>query len=158
MYSNKSDLGGLIQAVHRCQEEEGMSNPLTLAQWELLSPYLSPTVLAASQVLFPQGSQERTLFFIESGTLSVHFEDEQSRIRLAIVGPGSVVGEGAFFSHRPRNATVQAMSACRLWGLPAIRFSELSNRQPSLALAVTMAVGSVLAKRVGDRKRRIAAT
>lgn len=158
MYSDKSELGGLIQAIHDCQAEESMINPLTSAQWEVLSPYLAPTVLAASQVLFPQGSKERTLFFIESGSLSVHFEDEQSRIRLAIVGPGSVVGEGAFFSNRPRNATVQAVSTSRLWALSAIRFTELSNRQPAVALALAMAVGSVLAKRMGDRKRRIAAT
>jgi hypothetical protein len=33
---------------------------------------------------------------VESGTLSVHYQDEKERLRLAVVGPGSVVGEGAF--------------------------------------------------------------
>lgn len=158
MYSSKSDLTGLIEAVQHCQAEDSMTNPLTNGQWEVLAPYLSPTVLAASQTLFAQGSPERTLFFIESGSLSAHFEDSQSRIRMAIIGPGSVVGEGAFFSHRPRSATVQAVSTCQLWALPAIRFAELGNRQPSVALALAMMVGSVLAKRMSDRKRRVAAT
>ena len=47
----------------------------------------------------------------------------------------SVVGEGGFFSHRPRSATVQAAAPSRLWALPALRFTELSNRQPAIALA-----------------------
>ena len=107
--SNLNEIQGLITAINNCQDEESMINPLTNAQWGILAPYLSPTNLAASQILFQQGSSERTLFFVESGSLSVHFEDEQQRIRLAIVGSGSIVGEGAFFSHRPRNATVQAV-------------------------------------------------
>ncbi|WP_395027071.1 Crp/Fnr family transcriptional regulator [Comamonas odontotermitis] len=158
MVNTPTDIGGLIAAINNCQDEESMINPLTNAQWEILAPYLAPTNLGASQVLFQQGSQERTLFFVESGSLSVHFEDEQQRIRLAIVGPGSIVGEGAFFSHRPRSATVQAVSATRLWGLPSIRFTELCNRQPAVAAALAMAAGSVLAKRLGNRKRRVATT
>lgn len=158
MLNTSNDINGLIEAINNCQDEESMINPRTKAQWEILTPYLAPTQLAPSQVLFQQGSQERTLFFVESGSLSVHFEDEQQRIRLAIVGAGSVVGEGAFFSHRPRNATVQAVAATRLWGLPNIRFTELCNRQPTVAVAVAMAAGSVLAKRLGNRKRRVATT
>ena len=158
MSTNLSNLSGLIASINNCQDEESMINPLTNAQWEILSPYLSQTNLGASQVLFQQGSQERTLFFVESGSLSVHFEDEQQRIRLAIVGAGSIVGEGAFFSHRPRSATVQAVSACKLWSLASIRFTELCNRQPTVAVALAMAAGSVLAKRLGNRKRRVATT
>ncbi len=158
MFNSQNNIGSLVAAINACQDEESMINPLTNTQWDLLAPYLTPTVLAASQVLFQQGSQERTLFFVESGSLSVHFEDESQRIRLAIVGPGSIVGEGAFFSHRPRSATVQAVAECRLWSLASIRFTELSNRQPAVAVALAMAAGSVLAKRLGSRKRRVATT
>lgn len=158
MFNSQNNIGSLVAAINACQDEESMINPLTNTQWDLLAPYLTPTVLAATQVLFQQGSQERTLFFVESGSLSVHFEDESQRIRLAIVGPGSIVGEGAFFSHRPRSATVQAVAECRLWSLASIRFTELSNRQPAVAVALAMAAGSVLAKRLGSRKRRVATT
>ncbi len=158
MFSSANDIKPLVTAINNCQDEESMINPLTAVQWEILAPYLTQTQLAASQVLFQQGTQERTLFFVESGSLSVHFEDEKQRIRLAIVGAGSIVGEGAFFSHQPRNATVQAVAGCRLWGLSSIRFTELCNRQPTVAVALAMAAGSVLAKRLGNRKRRVAAT
>ena len=135
-----------------------MSNPLSAAQWDTLSAYLQPVTLAAGHTLFNQGASERSLYFIESGSLSVHYQDEKERLRLAIVTAGSVVGEGAFFSHRPRSATVQATASCKLWSLTAIRFTELSNRQPAIALQLVMAVGAVIAKRMANRRRRIATT
>ena len=156
--SSKAELAGLIQAITQAVSEDSMNNVLTPEQWDLLSAYLLPLTLSAGQVLFAQGAIDRTLYLVESGSLSVHFEDEKQRLRLAIVGPGSVVGEGAFFSHRPRSATVQAGAPCKLWSLPALRFTELSNRQPAVALQLAMAAGAVLARRLANRRRRIAAT
>ena len=152
----KVDLHGLVQAISHATAEDSLNNVLTAEQWDLLAPYLLPVSLPGGQVLFQQGTTDRTLYLLESGSLSVHFEDEKQRLRLAIVGPGSVVG--AFFSHQPRSATVQAGSPCKLWSLPAMRFTELSNRQPAVALHLVMAVGAVLSKRLGNRKRRVAST
>ena len=154
----KVDLQGLIDAIAQASADDSMTNPLTPAQWDVLSSYLLPVVMPAGQVLFSQGATDRALFLVESGSLSVHFQDEKERLRLAIVGPGSVVGEGAFFSHRTRSATVQASAPSKLWSLPALRFTELSNRQPAIALGLVMAAGAVLAKRLGNRRRRVAAT
>lgn len=154
----KANLQGLIDAIVQAGADDSMTNPLTAAQWDVLSSYLLPVVMPAGQVLFSQGATDRTLFLVESGNLSVHYQDEKERLRLAIVGPGSVVGEGAFFSHRPRSATVQASVPSKLWSLPALRFAELTNRQPAIALGLAMAAGAVLAKRLGNRRRRVAAT
>ena len=154
----KIDLHGLIDAIAQASADDSMTNPLTPAQWDVLSSYLLPVVMSAGQVLFSQGATDRTLYLVESGSLSVHYQDEKERLRLAIVGPGSVVGEGAFFSHRSRSATVQASAPCKLWSLTAIRFTELTNRQPAIALGLAMAAGAVLAKRLGNRRRRVAAT
>lgn len=156
--ASKVDLQGLIDAIAQANADDSMTNPLTPAQWDVLSSYLLPVVLPAGQVLFNQGATDRTLYLVESGSLSVHYQDEKERLRLAIVGAGSVVGEGAFFSHRTRSATVQASGPCKLWSLPAIRFTELANRQPAIALGLAMAAGGVLAKRLGNRRRRVAAT
>ena len=156
--SSKVDLQGLVTAISESSAEDSMGNPFSAAQWDVLAPYLQPSVLSAGQVLFAQGTSDRTLYFVESGNLSVHYEDEKARLRMAMVGAGSIVGEGGFFSHRPRSATVQANGACRLWGLTPLRFAELSNRQPAAALALAMAVGAVLAKRLANRRMRVAAT
>ena len=142
--SSHNDLRPLAQAMSSAVAVDGVQNALTLEQWDLLAPYLVPVTLAAGELLFAEGSLDRNLYFVESGSLSVHYQDAKERIRLAIVGPGSILGEGAFFAHRARHATVQAAAPGRLWCLTAMRFAELSNRQPGVALALVMAAGQVL--------------
>ena len=156
--SAEFELEGLIGAIESAPGDDAMVNLLSAADWKVLAPYLQVCTLTQSQVLFTEGSADRTLYFVERGSLSVHVEDAQGRLRLAIVGPGSVVGEGAFFSHRPRSATVQAGSPCMLWSLSPLRFSELAHRQPAVALNLSLAAGGVLAKRLANRRRRVAAT
>ena len=156
--ASKIDLTGLLSAIAQADADDSMSNPLTPAQWDTVSAYLQPYAVPAGHVLFSQGATDRTLYLVESGSLSVHYQDEKERLRLAIVGPGSVVGDGAFFSMRPRSATVQASAPTKLWTLTALRFTELTNRQPAIALGLAMAAGAVLAKRLGNRRRRVAAT
>ena len=153
-----SELSLLAQAIAANQADDAMVNTLTEAQWVTLNGYLQPLTLAPGQILIEQGSTDRGVYWVESGSLSVHYEDDQGRLRLALVGTGGLLGEGAFFSHRPRSATVQAGSVCRLWGLTTLRFTELSNRQPAIALALALAMGGVLAKRMSNRRRRVATT
>ena len=153
-----ADLHQLVQAITHNPAEDSLTNSLTAAQWELLTGYLQLCVLVPGEVLITCGAVDRAVYFVESGSLSVHFEDDKGRLKLALVGAGGLLGEGAFFSHGPRSATVQAGNACRVWSLTPIRFAELSNRQPALALGLVMAMGGVLAKRLANRRRRIATT
>ena len=152
------EVQGLIDAIAQNRGEDGLILVLSPSQWETLANYMQPVSMAAGQILFKQGAADRTLYLVESGTLSVHFEDRQGRIRLAMVGAGSAVGEGGFFSHLPRSATVQVGSACRLWSLSPMRFSELGNRKPEIALQLAMAAGAVVAKRLINSKFRAAVT
>jgi CRP/FNR family cyclic AMP-dependent transcriptional regulator len=154
----KAELKRLITACLQNTTETSLGQYIKPAQWELLAPYLQVSSLAQAQVLITQGSTDRTVYFVESGSLSVHYEEQGGRIRLAIVVPGSAVGEGCFFSQLPRNATVQAASASRVWGLTYLRFSELSNRHPAIALSVAMALGALIASRMADRRKRISVT
>ncbi|MET0208079.1 MAG: cyclic nucleotide-binding domain-containing protein [Burkholderiaceae bacterium] len=130
----------------------------TPAQWDLLAAYLQPSDLPAGQQLIDQGATDRTLFFIESGALSVHVIGDKGQMQLAILNPGSVVGEGSFFSRLPRSANVVATGAARVWRLTPIRFAELANRQPNVALELAMALGGVIAKRMVNRPKRVAVT
>ena len=155
---DKPDIKALLEAVASNPNDPTLSHLLTPAQWGVLSGFMQASTLAPGQILISQGAEDRTLYFVESGMLTVHFEDASGKIRLAAVGAGSVVGEGGFFSYMARSATVQAGSACKLWALTPMRFSELSNRQPPVALALAMALGAIMAKRVVSNRRRIAVT
>lgn len=154
----KFDIQGLIDAIAQNQTSDNLGCKLGTAQWDSLASYMQPFALAQNQVLIEQGAKDRTIYLLESGQLSVHYEDDKGRVRLAIVTPGSAVGEGAFFTHSPRNATVQAMAPCKVWCLTPIRFAELSNRHPGIALDLAMALGSLLGRRLVSKPKRIAVT
>lgn len=156
--SGKPDIKTLLTALASDPKDLALGQALTGQQWETLGDYMQLVELAAGRILIAQGAEDRTLYFVESGMLTVHFEDASGKIRLAAVGAGSVVGEGGFFSRMARSATVQAGSACRLWTLSPMRFSELANRNPNVALALAMALGGIMARRLVSNRRRIAVT
>ena len=152
------DIRGLTAAMANSHACDAFRCQFSTQQWEMLASYLQPFALQQGQSLIEQGAADQTLYFIESGTLSVYYLDNKGRVRLAMVAAGSVVGEGAFFSHQPRSASVQATNACKLWCLTALRFKELANRHSPIALELTLALGAVLAKRLGIRPKRVAVT
>ena len=154
----KFDIQGLVQAITHNHSTDNFSPNLGPIQWEILSSYMQPFALMQGQKLIEQNALDRTLYLIESGSLSVHYEDVKGRLRLAIVGAGSAVGEGAFFSRMPRTATVQAAANSKIWCLTPIRFSELANRHPAVALELAMALGSLVSRRLVNKPKRVAVT
>lgn len=156
--SGRFDIQSLAQATRGCSALDAVPLNLTEAQWTTLADYLQPVSLQMGQVLIEQGVKDRTVYFVESGSLTVHYEDDKDRVRIAVVGAGSILGEGAFFSHLPRSATVNAGSHARLWCLTPLRFRELSTRYPSIALDLTVAMAAVLARRMYHKPKRVAVT
>jgi CRP/FNR family transcriptional regulator, cyclic AMP receptor protein len=154
----KTDVSELILALGTSPAYDRLQLPWNAAQWDVFAAYLLPMNLVPGQTLMEQGETDRTIYLVETGTLSVHYEDAKGRVRLAMVGPGSVVGEGAFFSHLQRSATVQAASPAKLWALTALRYAELCNRQPSIALDLCQNLGAVMARRLVNRPKRTAIT
>ena len=154
----RADIMGLAQAMRQSSALDAVPLNLTEAQWQGLADFLQPVSLQQGQVLIEQGVKDRTVYFVETGSLTVHYEDAKERVRIALVGPGSLLGEGAFFSHLPRSATVQAGAPSRLWCLTPLRFRGLSTRFPPIALELSVAMAAVLARRMYNRPKRVAVT
>ncbi|RZM01374.1 MAG: cyclic nucleotide-binding domain-containing protein [Variovorax sp.] len=153
-----SSTQALQDAIAHNTNYDAFAPVLSGRQWGVLESYLQRIDLPAGQGLIDQGAQDRNLFLIESGVVSIHLVGAEGQMHLAILNAGSVVGEGSFFSHLPRSANVSAMNATRLWRLTPPRFGELSIRQPELALELVVALGSVIARRMGDRLKQVAVT
>lgn len=152
------DVQGLVHASAHNMSLDAFHPQFTSRQWELFGTYLQPFALQQGQVLIQQNASDRTVYFVETGTLTVHYEDDKGRLRLATVEAGSAVGEGAFFSRNPRSATVQAASVSKIWSLTPIRFTELTNRQPALAVEIAMALGALVSRRLTNKPKRVAVT
>ena len=152
------DIQTLAQAVGNCDASDALPCQLSLPHWATLGSFMQPFPMSKGQILIEQGARDRTLYFIESGDLSAHSEDEHANIHMARVGAGTVLGEGSFFTRQPRRATVYASGPCKMWCLTPIRFKDLSQHHSPIALELTLAMGSVMAKRLSIAPKRAAVT
>lgn len=155
--SSQPDLSPLVAAISR-NADSALGRFLESYRWTVLAEYVRPLWISRSQVLIGQGASERKLYFLESGDLQVDIKSDAGLVRVALLGPGSVVGEGSFFSHLTRSATVVAYSDAKVWELDPQDFKLLSRQHPSVALALSTALGAVLATRMLDISKRLAIT
>lgn len=109
-----TDLVGLADAMANCREVDALRCRFSPVHWDLLASYLQVLTMKAGQVLMKEGALDRTVYFIEGGTLSVHYEDEKFRLGMALISAGTMVGEGSVFAHLARKATDTASSSCKL--------------------------------------------
>jgi CRP-like cAMP-binding protein len=90
-----------------------------------------PVHLKAREVLFHAGDSGDGCYFIRSGAVkaSVIARDGQERL-LAILGPGTVIGELALIDESPRSATITALQKCELLHLTKNAFFRLADAMP----------------------------
>lgn len=152
------DTRGLVAAISRNTSDGSLGRFLESFRWSVLSAFVRPQRLQRGHLLIAQGDKDRKIYFLESGSLKVDIRTDGGLVQLAILGPGTVVGEGSFFSHLARNASVAAYSDCTVWEMGPQEFSKLSHQHPNVALALAMALGAVMASRMLDLSNRITVT
>ncbi len=136
----------LVDAVGALDAADALPCKLTPQEWKLLAPYLTIRFLKVGEPLMLQGDCERELFILAEGQLQVSIQGSV----IATVVPGSVVGEGTFFSGQPRSATVTPSRAGVAWGLGWDRFEALSRKHPKLAVDLVVGLAAVLAIRMRE--------
>jgi CRP-like cAMP-binding protein len=152
------DTSGLVAAIQRNKDVGNLGQYLESYRWSVMGEYVRPSVLQRGHLLISQGDTDRKLYFIESGNLKVDIRTDGGLVPLAILGPGSIVGEGSFFSKQVRAASVSAYSDSVVWEMTPEDFLKLSKEYPNVALALAMALGAVLSTRMLDNSRRITIT
>lgn len=153
-----ADISGLLAAIQSNELDDTLSRFMPQADWLQLAPYLDCEDLDRGHILTAKGALDRTLYFIESGRVRIHYGDKDGEYVVANLGPGNVVGEGTFFSELQRNATVQASTPCRVWSLTPEKFTQLRKVQPTVALSLAMALGATVSMRMLNVTQRIAVT
>jgi CRP/FNR family cyclic AMP-dependent transcriptional regulator len=149
------DITALADAVQTLNAEDALRLRLPMTQWQVLQSYLTRHEIRMGDLLIKQGDSDRAMYLLERGNLQVFVsQGTPGTHRIAILRPGSVVGEVALFGDVPRMANVEAMTGCVVWALRAPRFEELSARVPTLALDLVRAAASVLAVRVRANMQR----
>jgi CRP/FNR family transcriptional regulator, cyclic AMP receptor protein len=114
-----------------------------------------PLSLAASRTLFVAGDDGDGCYRVEEGLLkaSVSVATGGERI-LAILGPGSVVGELSMIDSAPRSASVTALRDSKLSFVDRATFEAFGQSTPELYRHIT----TLLARRLRDTNEALVAT
>lgn len=90
-----------------------------------------PMSLANREILFHAMDAGDGCYFVRDGAVkaTVIARDGQERL-LAILGPGSLIGELALIDNEPRSATITALRQCRLLHLTNVAFFHLADANP----------------------------
>lgn len=90
-----------------------------------------PITLRPREVLFHAGDAGDGCYVVREGVVkaSVIAKDGQERL-LAILGPGSLIGELSLIDDDPRSATVSALRECKVLHLSKASFFRLADDNP----------------------------
>jgi NTE family protein/lysophospholipid hydrolase len=101
------------------------------AELTLLAGSIEILEVQPGAVVFRAGEPGDAMFVIESGHLQVMVVQSTGEAHtLATLGPGQIVGEMAVLYGRPRSATVQTASECRLVKIPGSSLERLFAASP----------------------------
>ena len=134
----------------RVEAQDASGEPLAEMPPGLLS-YLERESLPEGTVLIRQDEPPDDVFVLESGRLSVEtVTTAGTRMRLATIRPGVVVGEVAMYTGVPRTADVVAETPVVVLRLTKASIERMESEDPELAAALHRWLASTLAERLGD--------
>lgn len=100
---------------------------------EELAASLAEERVAAGQTLFAEGTNGETFYLVRSGRLRLTRSGE----KLAELGPGEYLGEGALLTDAPRSASALAVEDTVVLGMTRASFRYFLERSPRLQEAMT---------------------
>ncbi len=138
-----------------------LHNLFDLADFSVLEPLVNLCRLqglVAGESLFEEGGEGTSMYFIIEGKLAVHKETSMAgkRQAVALLGPGSVVGEGVLGGKTVRGATLVAVEKSVLAELSLSRFHGLEKNDPQLALTVVKKMLKLSSIRLQKSSERLA--
>ena len=120
--------------------------------WNWLLHGMTSSQHAPGETIIAAGDNDRRLCLLVEGRAEVSVQRaDGSHQQIAILEPGTVMGEQSFIDGRPRSAEVRALAPCTVRSLSARAFGKLKVDDPHLALEVI----TDLARIISLRSRRV---
>ena len=101
-----------------------------------------PRSFRGGEVVFREGDDSDTCYVVRSGhARAVREHGDGRQITLATFGPGDFFGELAMFDDERRSATVEAVDALDVLGIPGVDMRVLLSRHPEIAVKLVISLG-----------------
>jgi CRP-like cAMP-binding protein len=126
--------------------ESPLFSALSEEERRAISSEMQPEDYRKGETIFAEGTPSQAMYLVESGWVSIISESDGRKSILANLGPGSVLGEMAFFADRPYSTSAEAASEVTVWVLTKPAFAELIATEPSIGVKLSLASGSKIAQ------------
>jgi SulP family sulfate permease len=114
-----------------------------------VAAYCERIALPSGDVLIEQGTPSADIFFVEHGHASVSVTSPgRAPVRLATVGPGTILGEVAFYLGERRSASVTAEEEMVVWRFSHDSIERLQAEMPDVGRRFHQGIAAMLAKRL----------
>jgi SulP family sulfate permease len=128
------------------------------ADIQRLDRYLHRIEVPPQTVLLHQGEAAHSLYFIETGEVSVELMLAGGKtVRLRTIHKGTVVGEVAMYMGGVRTASVVTLAQTVAYRLTSAAIAEMEEHDPDLAAALHKWIAAVMAERLADNVRTLEA-
>ena len=104
--------------------------------------------------LMRQGETADCMFVIQEGEVEILKRRGEGHVRLAVRGPGEIIGEMALFERETRSADIRALGRVRVITVDRKQFLRRIHEDPSLAYRVVQS----LSRRVRELSEELART
>ena len=105
------------------------------APWASLAQGQSPRIYAPGQLIYLQGTEADTFYYLLSGSARSYISSETGDERvLTTHRSGDLMGEAAFFDGCPRVSSAVAVTECKVVSIDRERLDQVLRSHPELAL------------------------
>ncbi|AXI45260.1 hypothetical protein C1J03_03950 [Sulfitobacter sp. SK012] len=114
-----------------------------------MNAYVETIKLRAGETVIERGSASDDIFILQSGQLVVSVPQENGAPAIvALIRPGSVIGEMAYYTGRARSADIIADRTSELTRIDARRLEGLERQNPAVAAAFHKLIARHMARRL----------
>lgn len=147
----------LTKQEQTLQEQLGESFPESV-NFNRFMKYLERQEAAKGYYLMHQGDPPHSLYFIESGQVTVQLETEKGEaIRLRTMGAGTVVGELGLYLRLRSTASVVTEQPSIIYRLTVNALKEMEETDPEIAAAFHKFIVHLLGERLANTNKSLQA-
>ena len=149
------DLAGASRKIQLDQMD--ILKDFTPPEIQLLAQKLTPTTFKKGDRIVKEGDQDRNLFLLVKGLVSVRIQlpGSDRTKRLITYSPGVTFGELAFLDGSPRSADVWAEESTEAYMLSPAEFDLLQEESPSVAVKLIRNIALEVSERLRIRTNEV---